>query len=113
MPEKRLSTFVLTAEALAVGAFCVISARSDYFVRMPQSVRGGASLPFMIGTRAVLLAGIFWAVNVMVLGWVGRIRHLQISRSVKVAVSIVAGIAVLVITCVLMVGLLMLTMPQY
>ena len=96
-----------------VVTFCVISARSDYFVRMPASVRGAASLPFMIGTRAVLLAGIFWAVNVMVLGWVGRIQHLQMSKAGKVVVSIVAGIAVFVVTCVLMIGLMMFTMPQY
>jgi hypothetical protein len=110
---RRIPWLALAVEAIAVVVFCVLSASSDYFVRMPASVGGGVTIPFMIGTQAVLLVAIFWAVNVMVLDWVGRIEQLQVSKSRKVFLSVIAGIAVLVVTCVLMVGLMLFTMPQY
>jgi predicted small integral membrane protein len=75
----RLFWFVVLAlEAAVLTGFVVLAARSEYFTRMPESVRHGATVASLVQQRALWLALIVGVVNAAVLCW---IRGVELSRA--------------------------------
>ena len=110
---KRFWWTAAAIETLALAGFCFAAATSDYFVRMPPSVRHGTSVPAMVAWRAAGLAGIMALLNVSMFSWINGVRWLEQSAREAGVAAMVASVAIFLLTGVLVVAWVMVGFAQY
>ena len=111
---KRFWWSVAAVEALSIIGFCVAVAPSDYFVRMPPSVRHGASVLELVVERAIWLVGIVSMLNASMWAWIKGVQLRQRSKPVPiVAFAMVASVAFFVLASALLVAFVLFGFPQY
>jgi hypothetical protein len=114
MAMRRFWWSVAAVEALAIVGFCFAMASSDYFVRMPPSVRHGASVLELVVGRALWLAGIAGVLNVSMWAWIKGVQLRQRpGPPAAVVFALVASVAFFVLACVLLVAFVLFGFPQY
>jgi hypothetical protein len=105
---------VAALETIAIAGFCFAVASSDYFVRMPASVRHGASILELVVARAIWLVGIVSVLNVSMWAWIKAVQLRQRSELLSVVVlALIASVAFFVLACVLLIAFVLFGFPQY
>lgn len=110
---KRFWGSVAVVEALSIIGFCFAVAASDYFVRMPPSVRHGASVLELVVERGIWLAGIVCVFNVSIWLWIKSVQLRQRPDRLPAISLLVASLALFALAWVLLVAFGLFGFPQY
>ena len=109
----RFWILLLAAETVVLTGFLFAAVRSDYFTRMPDSVRQGESVSSLVLQRVFWLALVLGVFNASVLCWMRGVELSRANEREAAALSKGAGAALFLAACLALVALAVFGFGQY